>query len=231
MGSNSLTPETGLRAPRQSLLNPPQTIASTPFTDHTGNRATSAYYGHSPRPGAPVLPPLWSFHYYITFGAKAAEETASSSSPSSSLPEALVKATKNPLLEPHPFRLDIYFLPGASAEACMTHYRAERTSRLSAPPPRNFIDSYRDPYSAFSMLVQVESPDWETEGATLALFDMTSRYDGEGEQPSTNVDRNVPWGGDESVGIRLQRMAGGTRRDEMTNAYEERLREGHSDWA
>jgi hypothetical protein len=225
MSSNGLTPETGLRAPRQSLLNPPQTIATSPFLDHTGNAAISAYHGHSPTPGAPILPPLWSFHYYITFGA----------TPSTSpiLPSALIKATKSPLLEPYPFRLDIYFLPGASTEDCMAHYRAERASRLSAAPPRNFIETYRDPASAFNWLAQIEDPEWELEGATGVMFDMTPRILDDDEPPATSIECGVPLGGGglDSVGMFLDSMAGGTGRDEMTDAYEERLSGGHSDWA
>ena len=111
MSSGNLTTGTRERAPRQLLFNPPQRIASTTFTDHTGKSVTSAYYGNSPHSRAPNLPPIWSFHYYVTFGATA--KTAFT------LPEDLVEATKRPLSEVLPFRLDIYFLAGANTENCI----------------------------------------------------------------------------------------------------------------
>lgn len=226
VSSEGSTTDSRERAPRQSLLHPPQRIAATTFTDHTGTLATSAFYGNSPQPGAPILPPGWSFHYYVTFGAIA--ETAST------LPQDLVKATKTPLLEVPPFRLDIYLLPGASTEDCVEHYRGEKASRQSASPPRNFIDPYSDAYSHFKFFVQIEGADWEETGATLVSFDSTSRYDEKGTPHSTHVDRNRPWGDQEdfvnSVGASLKKIAGDMGRDEMTEAYEERLSGGHSHW-
>ena len=227
MSSNALAPESHPRAPRQSLINPPQTIASAPFTDHRGNSAISAYYGDSPLPEAPILPFQWSFHFYITFGATAGT--------ASTLPEDLVKDTRKPVFDAYPFRIDIYFLPGASTEDCMEHYRAERAARHYAPAPRNFIDTYHDPYGRFKVLVQIESVHWETVGATLVHFDSTSRYDDEGESPSTHIARNVPWGDLEqfvgSVSTYFHHMAGPSGREHMAEAYEERLRAGYSDWA
>lgn len=228
MISKPSTSEHPPRAPRDSLINPPQRIASTLFTDHRNNHATSAYYGRSPHPGAPILPPQWSFHYYVTSGATA--KTAST------LPEALVKATKKPVSGPCPFRIDIYFLPGNSTEACVEHYRGEKAARLSAPPPRNFIDPYCDAYSEFSVLVQIEKTNWEAAGATFVVFDCAPEKGEEGEEePEMHVTRNVPWGdlGDfvDSVGYCLHHMAPAMGRDEMTDIYEERLRGGHSEWA
>lgn len=155
----------------------------------------------------------------MTFGATA--ETAST------LPEDLVVAIKRPLLEVQPFRLDVCFLPGASTEDCMEHCRGEKAARQSASPPRNFVDPYSDAYSRFKFFVQIEVADWEEIGATLVSFDSTSRYEDEGTPPSTHIDRNRPWGDQEnfvdSVGATLNRIAGDTGRDEMTEAYEERL--------
>lgn len=225
MSSHGLTPETGLPAPRQSLINPPQTIASTSFTDHMGNRAISAYYGDSPHPGAPILPPQWSFHYYVTFGATA--ETIST------LPEDLVKATRAPVFDAYPIRLDVYFLPGASTEACMSHYRGEKATRTSESPPKNFIDPYHSPYSQCNVLVQIDSADWQTTGATYVIFDATSQDDDDDEPPSTYIHRNVAWDDQSgnSLGNRLHRMAGGGGQNDMNDAYYERLSDGHSDWA
>lgn len=228
MSSKPLTPEIHPRAPRESLINPPQNIASSPFTDHKHNLATSAYYGRSPHPGSPILPPQWSFHYYITSGTTA--ETTST------LPDDLVKATKNPVSGPYPFRIDIYFLPGASTKDCVEHYRGEKAARLSAPPPRNFIDPYCDAYSQFSVLVQIGEVEWEMAGATFVVFDCAPEEDDEEpEEPEMYVTRNVPWGDLEdfvdSVGYCLHHMAPAMGRDEMTDVYEERLRGGFSDWA
>ncbi|GAB7323579.1 hypothetical protein MBLNU13_g07076t2 [Cladosporium sp. NU13] len=151
MSSGNLTTGTRERAPRRSIINPPQRIASTSFTDHTGKSAISAYYGDSPQPGAPILPPIWSFHYYVTYGVTA--ETAYT------LPQGLVKATKKPLSEVPPFRLDIYFLPGGSIDNCTQHYRNEKASRQHISPPRNFIDPYSDAYGQFKFFVQIMAAD------------------------------------------------------------------------
>lgn len=117
----------------------------------------------------------------------------------------------------------------------MEHYRGERTARLSAPPPRNFIDPYCDPYSEFSVLVQIESADWERAGATFVVFDCTPEENKEGEENEVYVTRDVPWGDLEdfvdSVGYCLHHMAPTMGRDEMTDVYGERLRGGFSDWA
>lgn len=201
-----------------------------PFTDHRGSRAISAYYGKSPQPGSPILPPQMSFHYYITSGTTA--ETAST------LPEELVEATKYPVDEVYPFRLDVYFLPETDLEGCMEHYRSEMAARLSKPPPRNFIGPYCSEYSEFNLLVQIDSVDWKVTGATLALFDATSRLDDEGEPPRSHIHRNVPWGDETTsyhdpqyLGMRLHDISRTTGCHEMDSVYQERLSEGHSDWA
>lgn len=134
-----------------------------------------------------------------------------------------------------PFRLDIYFLPGASIKDCTQHYRNEKASRQHASPPRNFIDSYSDTYGQFEFFVQIEAADWEETGATLVFFDSTSRYDDEGTPLSTHIDHNTPWGDQEdfvnSVGTSLNYIAGDIGRGEMTEVYEDRLSGGLSDWA
>jgi hypothetical protein len=90
------------------------------------------------------------------------------------------------------------------------------------------------------MLVQIEDAEWEIEGSTLVMFDMTPRFfDDEDDCSSSSpliIEREVPWGGEmtqavNSLGMFLSSMAGSTGWDEMSDAYEERLSGGHSDWA
>jgi hypothetical protein len=70
------------------------------------------------------------------------------------------------------FGRGIYFLPGASAEECISHYYAEKATRPSASPSRNLTDPYRAAYGDFSLLVQID--------------------DDKGELPSTYIHRNRP---------------------------------------
>jgi hypothetical protein len=221
MISNSTTRE---RAPRESLINPPPHLGSHSLIDHEGHPAISAYWGSQPRPGTPILPPIWSYHYYITFGATA--ETAPT------LPEALVLATMKPISGVMPFRLDVYFLPGASTNACIKHYCGEKASRKTALPPNNFFHSYSDPYSTFNLFVQIGAADWESKEATMVTFDRDSAP-ADGDAPiEANIQRNLLWGDlnhpQDTVGNELQDLVTDEQCVEMTDAYRERLCEGLS---
>lgn len=186
----------------------------------------SAYWGSQPRPGAPILPPIWSYHYYITFGATA--ETAPT------LPEALVLATKKPISGVTPFRLDVYFLPSASTDACIKHYCGGKASRKITLPPTNFVHSYSDPYSTFNLFVQIEAADWESKEATMFTFDFDSAPDDEDATVEANIQRNLLWGDlnhpQDTVGNELQDLVGDEQCVEMTDVYRERLDEGFSAW-
>ncbi|CAJ2502344.1 Uu.00g097380.m01.CDS01 [Anthostomella pinea] len=196
--------------PEKSIVNP---LQGPPFTDHTGRRAISAYWGKRPRADAPILPPQWSFQFYVTSGA------TTDSAPE--LPERLLAATRKPVLDSYPIRLDVIFMPGAD------------TNEL--------LDAYHEGRAHFNLLVQVEAEDWEIVGATVVSFDLKSDYHDEAE-PSTNIERNVQWGDLKAasgrgvaetrfVGELLHDTAGASGQDEMNNAYYEKLEQGRSDWA
>ncbi|OJJ04876.1 hypothetical protein ASPVEDRAFT_137144 [Aspergillus versicolor CBS 583.65] len=99
-----------------------------PFQDHAGTPSFMVFQSHEEHP----LPPLMNFNFYFTH-------------PEGPLPDSeelginLISMHDHILPqgpEPFHFRLDVYFLPGASTQDCMVHYGAEKATRdASAPPP------------------------------------------------------------------------------------------------
>jgi hypothetical protein len=203
--------------------------ATTPFTDHSGQKAMSVYWGRAPSSGAPILPPLWSFQFYVTFGATADSDP--------SLPEKLLTASTKARSDTFPIRLDINYLPGADSEKCMGHYRAEKAARLEAGAPLLVTDPYSEYGANFSFLVIVEHADWMTKGGTTILFD---NDDPEGSrEPVINSDSE--WGdvsqqsamsSKRSIGESLYSLRGWTPTWESGNElYDEKLEQGRSDWS
>lgn len=88
-----------------------------PFKDHAGQPALSVFRSTTP------LPFLYSFSVYFTHP---------DASPDTSHAEELYRTL---ISGPHyqtnsvEFRLDFYFLPGASQDDCIAHYRAEKDAR------------------------------------------------------------------------------------------------------
>lgn len=88
-----------------------------PFDDHAGQRALTVFQSSSP------LPFLYSFPLYFTH---------QDASPATSNAQELYHAvTQGPLYESNTveYRLDLYFLPGASHDDCIAHYRGEKAAR------------------------------------------------------------------------------------------------------
>jgi hypothetical protein len=73
--------------------------------------------------------------------------------------------------ETHIMRFDTYYLPGASWEDCVAHYRTEKEVRWSTTLP--FVPSYYThvirPHSNFLLIFEDE--DWEKLGMGMVLFD------------------------------------------------------------
>ena len=88
-----------------------------PFKDHAGQPALAVFEGTSP------LPFLYSFSFYFTHPGV---------SPDISHAAELYKTlTRGPLYDSNDveYRLDLYFLPNASQDDCIAHYRAEKDAR------------------------------------------------------------------------------------------------------
>ena len=213
----------GIQPPIKDLGNTLSGTAVTPFTDHDGQQAVSAYWGKPPQANAPILPPQWSFQVYVTFGTSVDLSTA--------LAERLLIAFRGSGRGSHPVRLDIYFMPGADTKQCKDHYRAERAARQPHSESHHFVDPYTEGRSHMKLLVQVDAAEWRTVGATIAMFDQISDYDDDDEPLRSRTIQAVPWSGPgETVGTLLHSMAAGTGQDELNDAYHQRLSGGHSRW-
>ncbi|KAL2810802.1 hypothetical protein BJX63DRAFT_400946 [Aspergillus granulosus] len=102
--------------PKKARTEPIQTM---PFTDHRGKAAYMVFQNDI----ASQLPPLYPFVIYFTY------PTATATPEDADL-AGLYKAIRDPMQgsQSH-FRLDAYFLPGASNDDCKAHYVAARSTR------------------------------------------------------------------------------------------------------
>jgi hypothetical protein len=224
------SPPVDLRAKAKAFRAPlkildPVRVASTPFTDHNGQKGVFAYTGKAPSLGGPMLPPLWSFQFYITFGALADSDP--------SLPEKLLWACRRSMVEGYPLRLDVNFLPGADPERCMEHYRAEKVARQEAGAPLPVTNPYGQSFGTLSFLVLIEHADWESKGATTVSFDFSDEESGE-----PYIKRDIMWGDyspppfEQYLGQVLHSLTYATPgRDESNDLYDARLEQGRSDWS
>jgi hypothetical protein len=220
--------------PRKSLGGDGRsgTVSAT-FIDHAGQKAVSAYWGRAPSPGAPILPPLWSFQFYVTYGATADSDP--------DLPKQLLAVSMRATIDVCPIRLDVNFLPGADPERCMQHYRDEKAARVQAGAPLLVTDPYQE-YSKFSFLVMIEHAEWEFLGGTTVVFDGDEPDDPEHPEQTRKetVDRNVEWGDASNPNVRPSAKAplgqtmhylGSTPAwDEGNELYERQLEQGRSSW-
>ncbi|KAL2809985.1 hypothetical protein BJX63DRAFT_434740 [Aspergillus granulosus] len=94
------------------------------FADHKGNRAFTIWEDHEP---CTSLYPLISFSIYFTHPA--------AGDPRTDMP-GLFSLIRQEIVNFY-FRLDFYFLPNASRETCMAHYRAEMAN---APSYHDVLD-------------------------------------------------------------------------------------------
>jgi hypothetical protein len=211
--------------PRQLI---PVKTETKPFTDHSGQKGISVYQGQTPSPGAPILPPLWSFQYYVTYGATADSDPG--------LPEQLLLASLRPLSEGYPIRLDVNFLPDADSEKCMQHYRAEKVARENAGAPLLLNDPYGESGVHFSFLVMIEHEDWEGKGGTTVIFDDDHPDDSMGvilrsglewgNMHRNRVVHDKPFVAETLHSLRYETPSW----DSGNEKYDERLEQGRSDW-
>lgn len=103
----------GPRGPRivRSYVNP--------FRDHAGKPALTVFESESP------LPFLYSFSIYFTH-----PDTSPDNCHAAELYRTITQASRYDTNDVE-FRLDLYFIPGASQEDCMKHYRTEKSARGS----------------------------------------------------------------------------------------------------
>jgi hypothetical protein len=88
-----------------------------PFTDHRGNPARVVFRGLASQP---LLPQLFMFAVYFTHV---------DATPESLDIGGLMEAVRFSKAYPPEFRLEAYFLPGASDDDCIAHYRREKAAR------------------------------------------------------------------------------------------------------
>jgi hypothetical protein len=104
---------------KKSRSLPLHTVA---FTDHTGNEAFMVFR-NGINAESSKLPPLFPLVVYFT-------HPSALPSPDATDLGGLLRAIREARIDSDfHFRLDVYFLPGASQDDCKTHYLAERASR------------------------------------------------------------------------------------------------------
>ncbi|KAL2869007.1 uncharacterized protein BJX67DRAFT_348478 [Aspergillus lucknowensis] len=97
-------------------------LHAVPFTDHMGNEAFMVFKNGIDTEFS-TLPPLFPFAVYFSHPG------AIPSPDESDLVGLFIDIREGGLSSDFHFRLDVYFLPGASEVDCKTHYLAERASR------------------------------------------------------------------------------------------------------
>lgn len=104
-----------------------------PFTDNAGKPARMVFRGHS----CGNLPPLYTFAIYFTH---------TSASPRRFDSAGLLDGIFNgsPLDDSGSIRLDLYFLPGASSDDCIAHYRGEKAARGDYRAQISALENARD---------------------------------------------------------------------------------------
>ncbi|KAI7787156.1 hypothetical protein LA080_000492 [Diaporthe eres] len=163
-----------------------------PFEDHAGQPALTVLKSSSP------LPFLYSFSFYFTH-----PDASRDTSHAAGLYETLTRGSIYDSNDVE-FRLDLYFLPNASQDDCIAHYRAEKDARGTyqaqvdavasgdAQPPSagddggsrlpGLVASYAYDKSRFpyhGLLLILDAADWREgdELLTHVEFDPLSRED------------------------------------------------------
>ena len=143
-------------------------IAHHNFTDHASSPSLCVYRGNAPANSTPVLPPLFNFSVYVTYGVTL-------ESAPSDLATRILRAIHGSN-QPEKVRCDIYFLPGASVQAMVTHYRGERAAAVE----RNGPDRVGVPHGPLpdythntnwskGFALVLDSADWEGEAGVRML--------------------------------------------------------------
>ncbi|KAH8901212.1 hypothetical protein GQ53DRAFT_4362 [Thozetella sp. PMI_491] len=140
---------------------PHRLISQHTSIDHAGNQAISIYRGLARAPTDRILPPLFSFQVYVTFGGSLADVAPRF------INQALADFGPSDVV-----RFDMYTLsPGSSTADVVTHYRAEREARRGQP--LDVVESYAGYHGDYvSIAIVIASEAWETvDGVNFVLFD------------------------------------------------------------
>lgn len=228
-----------LGAPRQQLGPAVVTLqGQNPFVDHASAQGISAYVGRrlasASESDNKVLPPLFSFQVYVTYGPTL--ENAPSSLAPGFVARAMSEMNKNDQFK-YPIRFDFHFTPGKDVNDVINHYRAEG----KALP--DYSKRPGDSFRGFAILLAKES--WATDGVDLLLFDPPSKHlqDPPEEREAilgTGVSDDgvlvvngisVQQGESNSLSIRLRDLAESNQNwSELKNQYDEAVRQGRSEW-
>lgn len=173
---------TGGRAPQRVVTH------EIPFQANDGSPAVMVFHSGVSvdplEPPTPALPGLYSFALYVT-SPNASPTTFNSA-------EAYDVAIQGAFTYVERVRLDVYFLPGASVDACMAHYAAEKTHRGTftrqvealerGDPPANagglpgLVPSYLDlPSWWHHDVLLVNDKDWKADGMLFVQFNRAER--------------------------------------------------------
>ena len=146
-------------------------IDSHTFTDHTSSPSLCIYCGEAPANSSTPLPPLFSFAVYVTYGLTLTTAP-------SDLSQRILDLALNAQIpsQPEPVRCDIYFLPGASTQDIVAHYRGEREAAVE----RNGLDRLGVPHGPLpdyshggnwfkGFALVLDSAGWEVEAGVSVL--------------------------------------------------------------
>ncbi|KAL9118246.1 MAG: hypothetical protein Q9187_005212 [Circinaria calcarea] len=150
-----------------------------PFLDHRGNPSLTVFCVPADNTHAPIF----SFQVYVTNGLTATD--------CGTLPtELLDRLHSSGSGDFQWWRLDFYFLPGASKEDCMDHYRGEKEARKE-DNDHHLVPSYANGYyhCYHNFIILVPEKDWENHGLAILSWEPA-----EGEQMDSVMEfqENVP---------------------------------------
>ncbi|KAI8630385.1 hypothetical protein F5Y19DRAFT_61055 [Xylariaceae sp. FL1651] len=176
------------------------------FIDCHSHPAVSVFRGIQPSESdgntlSGILPPLFSFPVYVTYGATLATVPQS-------FPQRFLECALYDMIDSDVVRFDIYFHPGSSLADIVRHYTAENRAQGSYATDANV-------FRGVAVILTTES--WEADGPELLFFDpppnfleSTDRENILGGGVTENgflLVRNVALGGPEGLSIKLRLLA------------------------
>ncbi|KUI62257.1 hypothetical protein VP1G_09392 [Cytospora mali] len=187
-----------------------------PFIDHTSTEGLSAYIGRRLASSVPssdtrVLPPLFSFQVYITYGSTLADAPSPLICDYAS--RAMAEMNKNDQFE-YPIRFDFHFLPGRDVNGIISHYRAEGSVGgrkaliwLLFDPPAEYLQAFPEQREAI----------------------LGNGVSDDGVLVTSGV--SVQQGEWNSLSVRLRTLAESNDRwTELKNQYDEAVLRGRTEW-
>lgn len=204
------------------------------FVDHTSRDGISSYIGRRLASVDDVLPPLFPFQIYVTYGPTLDDPNLSLAQ--DFVERAMCEMNKHGQFD-YPIRFDFFFASGSDVDAVIGHYHGER----KALP--DYSKRPGDSFCGLAILLSRET--WVTEGVDLVLFDPPAKFlqmSAEEREaslgPGVSEDGvlvirgvSVQQGQTNGLSTRLRSFAQGNQKwDQLKEQYDEAVLQGHVAW-